>query len=199
MSLNHITNSSGSADTLDIYVKDIRARVLYVDGAGDIITPSITTTTLKNPSDKIYTSSIPSRVQLGTVSPAGFITQLDDVSFTLKEEQKYNPDTLSYVTILKAKLFYRFTTTLPPASIDTQWLINLSIPADYLNSPVIYSSSELRTASAAQGEPFFGIRSILTDTSGVAKVFFGASSHLDIFPAPNFNQVAVEFQLNRGY
>lgn len=199
MSLNHITNSSGSADTLDIYVKDIRARVLYIDGAGDIITPSITTTTLKNPSDKIYTDSIPARVQLGAVSPAGFITQLDDVSFTLKEEQKYNPDTLSYITILKVKLYYKFTTPLVPAAVDTQWEILCTIPNAYLNAPVIYSTSDCRTESAAVGASNFGIRSIVTDTTGLAKVFFGATTHINIFPAPFFNQVAVEFELNRGY
>jgi len=199
MSINHLTNSRGDADTLDIYVKDIRARVLYVDGAGDILTPSITTTTLKNPSDKIYTDSIPARVQLGTVSPAGFITQLDDVNFTMKEEQKYNPDTLSYVNILKVKLFYRFTTTLPPASVDTQWLIVIAIPNDYLNAPVIYSSSTCRTESGAEGASNFGIRSIITDTTGLVKVFFGSTTHLNIFPSPFFNQVGLEFELNRGY
>ena len=113
MSINHLTNSSGSADTLDIYVKDIRARDIYIDGAGNILTPSITTTFLKSPSDKIYSTSIPSRVQLGTVSPVGFITQLDDVNFSLKEEQRYNPDTLSYVNILRGKLYYKFSTPLP--------------------------------------------------------------------------------------
>jgi hypothetical protein len=170
-----------------------------MDGAGDIITPSITTSTIKNPSVKIYTTSIPSRVQLSTVSPVGFITQLDDISYTLAEESKYNPDTLSYVKILKVKLFYRFTTPLPPASVDTQWLINLDIPPDYLNASVIYSSSTCRTESAAVGADNFGIRSILTDTLGLAKVFFGATTHINIFPAPNFNQVSLEFELNRGY
>lgn len=199
MSLNHITNSNPSADTLDIYVKDVRAQNLFMDGTGDIVTPSITTSIIKNPSDKIYSTSIPSRVQLSTVAPVGFITQLDDISYTMEEAKKYNADTLSYVGVLKVKLFYRFTTTLPPAAVDTQWLINLTIPNDYLNSEVIWSSGQLRTASAAQGEPFFGVRSILTDTLGIAKVIFGASSHLDIFTAPNFNQVSVEFELNRGY
>jgi hypothetical protein len=199
MSLNHITNSRGDADYVDIYVKDIRARDVYIDGVGNIYTPAITTTVLRNPSDKIYTTSIPTRVQLSTVSPAGFITQLDDVSYSVNETQRYNQDTTSYVNVLKVKLFYRFTTPLPPASVDTQWLINLDIPVDYLNASVIYSSSELRTQSSATGAPNFGIRSILTDSVGVARVFFGAPSHLDIFPSPNFNQVAVEFELNRGY
>ena len=199
MSLNHITNSSGSADTLDIYVKDIRARVLYVDGAGDIITPSITTTTLKRPSDKIYSTSIPTRVQLGGVSPAGFITQLDDVSYSVKEEQRYNEDTASYVNVLKVKLYFKYTTPLPPASVDTQWEMFLTIPPSYLNTSVIYSSSTCRTESSAIGADNFGIRSIFTDVAGIAKIFFGSTTHINIFPAPFFNQIGLEFELNRGY
>lgn len=199
MSINHITNSNPSADTLDIYVKDIRARNLIVDGIGDIITPSITTSIIKNTSDNIYSTSIPSKVQLSTVLPVGFITQLDDISYQTERIKKYNPDTSNYEEILKVKLYYRFTTPLAPANVDTQWQINLTIPNDYLNTSVIYSSSSLRTLSSATSAPYFGVRSILTDTIGIAKLIFGAPSHLDIFQSPFFNQVSVEFELNRGY
>jgi len=130
MSINHLTNSSGSADTLDIYVKDIRARDLYIDGV------------VQSASDITEYNATSSYV-LSQVTPVGFVSGIP-ASYTIhREESKaYNTNTSLYKYTLDIKGMFSLLVGIPPSAAESLYAMTFDVDPRYLNSICIYKQGK---------------------------------------------------------
>lgn len=200
MSLNHLTNSLG--DRLNIYVKDVQADNLLLDGAGDIITPSITTNIFKDYGNKTFSSSTSSKVVLvpSSVIPVGFISGFDAIRYNTKYEKRYDEDEQKFIEFCIGQITIVFTTPLAPASVFTQFAIDCEISGEYQELGFVQSqTSYFRTQSGLSGDSLFGVSNIDLSTIGKARVLIKSPSHINVVPAPDFNSLVIEFCLSRGY
>ena len=158
MSINHLTNSSGSADTLDIYVKDISARNLSIDGV------------VQSASD-ITSYNAQLDYLLSGVTPVGFVSGIPS-SYTIHREEKkaYNTNTGLYKYTLDIKGLFSLLVGIPPSVAESIYSMTFDVDPRYLNSIVVYKQGKALNI-LIPGNVYLDVYQLASvDTSVIGKV-----------------------------
>jgi hypothetical protein len=167
MSINHLTNSRDDADTLDIYVKDISARNLYIDGV------------VQSASDITEYNATSSYV-LSEVSPPGFVSGIPP-SYTIHREEKkaFNTNTSLYKYTLGIKGMFSLLVGIPPSVSESLYSMTFDVEPRYFNSLVIYKQGKALNI-LNPGNVYLDVQylaSVDTSVIGKVKLVFRRDNH----------------------